>query len=152
MVIRAYQSILIDWVFQRSGLYLWNIVFQEWFKTLSINLNKKFLLVLCNPMRWDLPCNKKINNVSKPRQIRNIKELLIRESVLDRHCLRGIFDYKSRQVVSYYIFYSLLIFMERLNSWSRRIHLINLAFASFLVRRYFKAAWSVKATIGDPTK
>uniref|UniRef100_A0A2N9EZK7 Uncharacterized protein n=1 Tax=Fagus sylvatica TaxID=28930 RepID=A0A2N9EZK7_FAGSY len=61
-------------------------------------------------MRWDLPCNKKINNVSKPRQIRNIKELLIQESVLDRHCLQGIFNYKSRQVVSYYIFYSLLIF------------------------------------------
>jgi hypothetical protein len=40
-------------------------------------LNKKFLLVLCSPMRWDLPCNKKINNVSKPKQIRNIKELLI---------------------------------------------------------------------------
>ena len=40
----------------------------------------------------------------------------------------------------------------RLNSWSKRIHHINLALASCLVSKYFKAEWSVNTTIEDPTK
>ena len=41
--------------------------------------------------------------------------------------------------------------MVMANSWSKIIHWINLGLASFLGRRYFKAAWSLKTTVGEPT-
>jgi hypothetical protein len=36
-----------------------------------------------------------------------------------------------------------LSLISKSNSWSRRIHLMSLGLVSFLVRRYFRAAWSV---------
>jgi hypothetical protein len=38
------------------------------------------------------------------------------------------------------------------NSWSKRIHRINLGFASFFVRSYLRAAWSVKLSPWAPTR
>ena len=71
-----------------------------------------------------------------------------------KHHLTGVLKIRNASWLRYAIFSTMILIylslMVILNSCSRRIHLINIGFASFFERRYFKAAWSVKTTTREP--
>ena len=81
------------------------------------------------------------------------QNLLVRKSVNNWHFGRMVLSTTNRGKWSATTFSTLFLYLIVIsNSWTRRIHHMKRGFASYLVIKYFKAAWSVKTTMIDPMR